>query len=311
MFNFSYTQEKYEEQKEPLRYYLNWTNIKENFKYEDCTITVIGMGNERKGIIVRRKICGESKFLKSKYEVYLMLGFITSKVEKKEECNKNVLSFELVQSEDVMHRDLCDVQIWGDTEQETDELLNTINQKTNKNESTNIIQADYLEENNSMIPVIYQPRVDTWENFLREVHVYDDPKNNCFKITLAFQDEDLRKHKIVNGLYKLIRLIKYKRTMDIETFSIKNDKFYFKDIYSGESNLFEDTIHNEKNIAVKYYFRNKNHPVIFVNTSNHALAPHDNNHDLWKFEYVPWSRKSPVRLGTKTREEVEDSFKRI
>ena len=146
MFNFSYTQEKYDEVKEPLRYYLNWTNIKGNFKYKDCVITVIGMGDERKRIIVRRKIYGESKFLGSKYEVHLMLGFITSKVEKKEECNKNVLSFKLVQSEDIMHRDLCDVQIWGDTEQETDELLDTINQKTNKNESTNIIQADYLEE---------------------------------------------------------------------------------------------------------------------------------------------------------------------
>ena len=62
MFNFSYTQEKYDEVKEPLRYYLKWTNIKENFKYEDCTITVIGMGDERKRIIVRRKICGESNF---------------------------------------------------------------------------------------------------------------------------------------------------------------------------------------------------------------------------------------------------------
>ena len=311
MFNFSYTQEKYDEVKEPLRYYLKWTNIKENFKYEDCTITVIGMGDERKRIIVRRKICGESKFLKSKYEVYLMLGFITSKVEKKEECNKNVLSFKLVQSEDAMHRDLCNVEIWGDTEQETDELLNTINQKTNKNESTNIIQADYLEEDKYMIPVIYQPRVDTWENFLREVHVYKNLEDNCFEITLAFQDEDLRKHKILNGLYRLIRLIKYKRTVDIETFSIKNDKFYFRNIYSGESNLFEDTIHNEKNMDAKYYFRNKNHPVIFVNTSNHAVAPHDNNHDLWKFEYVPWSKKSPVKLGTKTREQVEESFKRI
>ena len=70
-------------------------------------------------------------------------------------------------------------------------------------------------------------------------------------------------------------------------------------------------IHNEKNIAVKYYFQNKNHPVIFVNTSNHAIAPHDNNHDLWKFEYVPWSKKSPVKLGTSTRKEVENSFKRI
>ena len=56
MFNFSYTQEKYDEVKEPLRYYLNWTNIKGNFKYKDCTITVIGMGDERKRIIVRRKI---------------------------------------------------------------------------------------------------------------------------------------------------------------------------------------------------------------------------------------------------------------
>ena len=61
MFNFSYTQEKYDEVKEPLRYYLNWTNIKGNFKYKDCTITVIGMGDERKRIIVRRKIYGESK----------------------------------------------------------------------------------------------------------------------------------------------------------------------------------------------------------------------------------------------------------
>ena len=65
--------------------------------------------------------------------------------------------------------------------------------------TANIIQADYLEENNSMIPVIYQPRVDTWENFLREVHVYENPENNSFEITLAFQDEDLRKHRIVDG----------------------------------------------------------------------------------------------------------------
>ena len=49
--------------------------------------------------------------------------------------------------------------------------------------------------------------------------------------------------------------------------------------------------------------------MIFVNTSNHALAPHDNNHDLWKWEYVPWSKKIPIKLGTKTRQEVENEFK--
>jgi hypothetical protein len=51
-----------------------------------------------------------------------------------------------------------------------------------------------------------------------------------------------------------------------------------------------------------------NHPVIFVNTSNHALAPHDNNHDLWKWEYVPWIEKIPINLGIKTRQETEEFF---
>ena len=27
--------------------------------------------------------------------------------------------------------------------------------------------------------------------------------------------------------------------------------------------------------------------MVFVNTSNHAMAEHDANHELWKWEYVP------------------------
>ena len=127
-------------------------------------------------------------------------------------------------------------------------------------------------------------------------------------MTLIFQDETLRKHGILNGIYRYIRLLKYKRTMDIETFSFKDDQFYFGDIYSGDSNLFEDTIHNEMDVPAKYYFQDTNHPVIFVNTSNHALAPHDNNHDLWKWEYVPWSGTIPIKSGTKSRAEIERSF---
>ena len=73
MFNFSYTQEKYDEVKEPLRYYLNWTNIKGNFKYKDCVITVIGMGDERKRIIVRRKIYEIMDKLRKKYSMHLQV----------------------------------------------------------------------------------------------------------------------------------------------------------------------------------------------------------------------------------------------
>ena len=96
--------------------------------------------------------------------------------------------------------------------------------------------------------------------------------------------------------------------MDIETFSFKDNQFFFEDIYSGQSNLFEDTIHEQGEIPAKYYFQDNNHPVIFVNTSNHALAPHDNNHDLWKWEYVPWSNKIPIKLGNKTRDEVDKEY---
>ena len=47
MFNFSYTQEKYDEVKEPLRYYLNWTNIKGNFNtIKICTLELLVWVND-------------------------------------------------------------------------------------------------------------------------------------------------------------------------------------------------------------------------------------------------------------------------
>ena len=142
---------------------------------------------------------------------------------------------------------------------------------------------------------------------MREINVHK-VEGESFQITLVFQDEVLRKHGILDGIYRYIRLLRYKRTVDIETFSFKNGQFTFEDIYSGDSNLFEDSIHNQQEISAKYYFQDNNHPVIFVNTSNHALAPHDNNHDLWKWEYVPWNNNIPIKLGNKTREETEQEY---
>lgn len=308
MFYFSYIQEIYDEVKESRRYYLSWRNEEKNWKYKDCDVKVIEMTGNKARIVIRRKKSGYSKFMKSNFEVNLMLGFIVLNVEKNTIDGKSGLIFEIEQSDDNMHRDLKDVKIWSDNNHKVEDLYNKIMQEKNNNSSTKIIEADHLERNNSMIPVIYQPKIDAWENFLREIHVHKD-MNDTFQITLIFQDEVLRKHGILDGIYRYIRLLKYKRTADVETFSFKNDQLFFGNIYSGKSNLFEDTIHNKKEIPAKYFFQDYNHPVIFVNTSNHALAPHDNNHDLWKWEYVPWSKKIPIKLGTKTREEVEKEFK--
>ena len=310
MFHFSYDQEIYDEVKNSKRYYLSWRNQEKTWHYSNCSVKVIGMSNDRARVIIRRKKSGYSKFMKSDYEVNLMMGFVVLGVEKKEEENgyKNVLVFEIEQSNDKFHRDLKNIRIWLDYEHETEDLHNAILQQKNNEVKSNIIEADYLERNNSTVPVIYQPKVDAWENFLREINVHENEEDNSFEITLVFQDEVLRRHGILDGIYRYIRLLRYKRTVDIETFSFKDDQFFFEDIYSGDSNLFEDSIHNQQEISAKYYFQDENHPVIFVNTSNHALAPHDNNHDLWKWEYVPWSNNIPIKLGNKSRAEVEEEY---
>jgi hypothetical protein len=36
-------------------------------------------------------------------------------------------------------------------------------------------------------------------------------------------------------------------------------------------------------VSVKYYFMDWNHPVVFFNTSNHAMAEHDTNDRVWKW----------------------------
>jgi len=62
---------------------------------------------------------------------------------------------------------------------------------------------------------------------------------------------------------------------------------------------------------VEYFFMNGNHPVVFVNTANHALAGHDTNRRIWKWEYIPWLNGSaPIIFGNKTREEINSEFKK-
>jgi hypothetical protein len=56
---------------------------------------------------------------------------------------------------------------------------------------------------------------------------------------------------------------------------------------------------------------NRNHPVIFVNTANHALNGNDANRRIWKWEYIPWLKEAaPIIFGKKTREEINSEFKK-
>lgn len=304
IFNFSYKQEIYDELKEGARRYLKWTNKEKTWNYKDCTVTVLGINNCAH-IVLRRERTGKSSFKNSNYKLKLMIGFTATNVQKIHLDSIHELKFTIQQSNDKNHRDLSDVKIWSDDKDEIDNLYQTIHEKIQNPEANiPIIEPNYLQENSKTIPVIYQPRIDAWKNFLGEINVHKE--NDVYQVTLAFEGEVLRKFFLIDPFYKFYRFLRFRRTVDIETFEIKKDQFYFKDIYSDDDTLFDDSTHNEKTILIKYYFSDENHPVLFVNTSNHALAPHDNNHDFWKWEYVPWDKNTPLKLGDKTRQELKN-----
>jgi hypothetical protein len=178
-----------------------------------------------------------------------------------------------------------------------------------------------------IIPTIYQPAVDGLKNYLREVHCAQKDLDGGIievEVTLVFNNEELRKHRLLDIPYRELRRLIYSRDRDVESFKIhidrgnrQNNRFIFKNIHSiidGKNNdLNEDSIHGDpKGIgcAISYYLIDYSHPVIFVNTSNHAMAEHDANQKLWKWEYVPGVMDSPVILASKTRKEIDAEFDR-
>lgn len=172
------------------------------------------------------------------------------------------------------------------------------------------------------IPVIYQPAVDSMKNFVRIVNCapYKTVEGHHeIEISLIFNNEQLRKHSFLNNVYQAFRYHRYGRILDIETFRIRSgdningNKFVFHNIYSEKYGLEYDSIHGDSGDPVperdiKYYFNTEKHPVVFINTSNHAMAEHDSNPKLWKWEYIPWLDDSPVVFEEKNRNYIEDEI---
>ena len=185
------------------------------------------------------------------------------------------------------------------------------------------VQVDKLDE---VVPIVYQPAVDSLGNFLRELHCNkqtNDDGSIDVEVTMIFNNEQLRKFKLADGFYRWLRKLLYGRLIDVETFKIHfvkdnadDNYFIFERIYSGDYNLEYDTIHLDvppevPHRTIRYYFCDHLHPIVFVNTSNHAMAEHDTNLNLWKWEYVAWLDNAPVVLGTKSRKDIDKQFKSI
>ena len=170
-----------------------------------------------------------------------------------------------------------------------------------------------------IFPIIYQPAIDTHKNFLRQVHIHKK-NENVFEVTLVFNNEELRKNRILNNFYEDFRKVIYGRIKDVESFNIvleqaEAKKFVFEGIYSEDKTIKSDTTHGDKRSwfhfwgvpkrPIKFYYTTSRFPKVYVNTSNHAMAGHDNNRNLWKWEYVTWGDSLPIGVGTKSRKSIE------
>jgi len=316
----------------------SWAGKREIFDSDNCSISLARSLKEDKLLaIVRRLKIQDSTFMKKQVQIRLMIGFEIKR--KPSEPSTNVYTTrrnDPKKSEGPRSRWVLqlgeDHWIWEWSKDDDistsltyklyQEIVSEMEKPTLKSDNIFDLQVEMHED--LIIPVIYQPRVDALKNFVREVHIAkgdtlpDGSKE--IEVSILYNNERLRKHGILNSLYEPFRRMIYGRVMDIETFKIlvrdspPNNKFRFKGIYSGENAMNADSIHGDKEEPpperpIKYYFASHQHPVVFVNTSNHAMAEHDTNHRIWKVEYVPWLENAPVKLDDKPRDQIDKRFK--
>jgi len=337
---FSHRENKYDVKQGKF----NWTDKIEIWDWDHCNIGLAKSLENKLIVVVRSKTNKNSKYMGNKpVELRYMLGFELNKVsDPRSEIYiawENRESHERAGPEERWVVQLNDnYWIWEWAKEDIDIGSSSISRfyQLIKEEisnpsiySDNRFDVELKSPTDTIIPVIYQPAVDSLDNFVREVHCAQSKKaDGSFEVevTIIFNNEDLRKHAyggIANTLYESFRRLRHGRTLDIESFKIlvrkdlDNNKFIFEKIYSDDYQLEHDSIHGDKTPpsppehGIKYYFIDHNHPVVFINTSNHAMAEHDTNHQIWKWEYVPWMDNAPVKHGTMTRKEIEKQFKPI
>jgi hypothetical protein len=310
-----------------------WTTTSELWDWDNCFVSAVKRKDGKIRIIIRSSKLIYSDYRKKEIKLKYMLGFDVDRIGSLEEDQYNEPQGNPNKLEGILRprivlkldKDHC---IWQWKEKaislETSELvevfkgLKHVEDQPYDPTNSNIFQTESEQDNDDVLPVIYQPAVDSLKNFLREVHV-NRLDVETIKVTLVFNNEHLTKHKYLDKIYRILRLIIYRRVADLESFviNLENEvprKFQFPSIYSGDKDLRYDNVHEDKpkdgiapNRMIKYFFANKRHPIIFVNTANHAMSYHDNNHRIWKWEYIPWEQEGPVILGDKSREELESA----
>ena len=318
----------------------SWTGREEFWDSDNCTVSLARTLKDQFLVVVRSSQTKYSRFMEKEVMLRYMLGFelLGKPSQPKTEAYtaRDNIPSRREGPKDRWVLQLDDKHWIWEWAQKGEDITNSIiygfyNEIMNELEyplivGDNVLKAQVeVEDDDRVIPVVYQPSVDALKNFVREIHCARGPANSDgsyeIEVSILFNNERLRQHGVWNSIYALIRRLTYGRVMDLESFKIligkdqASDRFTFEGIYSNDQEMNADSIHGDKTPPpapqhpIKYYFENRNHPVIFVNTSNHAMAEHDTNNRIWKWEYIPWLKDAPIKLGSKTRREIEQSLR--
>ena len=306
--------------------------------WDNCIISAVKISNEKLRVIVRSSQTVGSKYKKARVKLRYMLGFdveseikapIAEDYRQPPPANDKDKVYGSLRTRWVVKLENEDYFIWewaenGKAIEDSNiykiylMIKRELESEFSGKKSIFDVQA---EDDDRVIPVVYQPAIDSWNNFVREIHCHKI-NDNELEVSILFNNEELREHALLNPVYRWIRSLFYGRILDLETFRITgnnhtSEHFRFEGIYSGQNDIQKDDIHEDKpdlngNVPVhdiKYYFTNTKHPIVFINTSNHAMAEFDTNKRLWKWEYVAWEKDSAIIYGTKSRKEIDNSFK--
>ena len=333
---FSHKEKRYDAELKNEQREFHWSNNSEIWDWDNCAISAVKITDDTIRVIVRSTQNVFSKYKKDNVELRYMLGFdVTNEINKPISEDHNEPPKDNVKDKKygpprkrwVIQLD-DEYWIWQWAQEQTQIENSNVykiylmlkNKKDALLDPKNIFDVK-IEKDDRIIPVIYQPAIDSWKNYVREIHC-NKINNDEIEVSILFNNESLREHKVLNPIYEWFRSLFYGRVVDIETFKIILNHgipvdFTFRAIYSGDFGIQKDTTHLENPLAfanvrlhkIKYYFSDMRHPIVFINTSNHAMAEHDTNHRLWKWEYVAWGKNSPILYGEKSRQEIDRAFK--
>lgn len=198
-----------------------WTGESHVWDWDKCTVGLARSGNNTLKLVVRSSVQKHSGYMGKEVNLRYMMGFDVTGIKAPikdayiaREYSKN--PEERIGPKERWVLELNDehwIWQWVDGGNNSEAVVHDIYQRINSElddqqlNADNIFDASMDDLPDNIVPVIYQPAVDSLRNFVREIHIHKNrvtDEGQEEEITLLFENEELRRHSfrgIVNRVY--------------------------------------------------------------------------------------------------------------